>query len=361
MKKSGLQWSFANNSAAAYSQFLSFKSSQEQGGTHKQYPPGFSQRSLSLEKQGGGQHVSHAHPWQTNDAYTTAQAKKMVPSAIQTSILSPHLTPNSPNVISSPITPVFPVPTQIGPVVGSTDLKSSPSISVGPCQLTLFYNGSVCVYDNVSPEKAQAIMLLAGNGESKNPTASPAPALQSRPTPPKDIAVTNLSVGLSSSGSLPLPAPVSPLSAVATSIPIKSEGFTSSVSLSSLSAVASSSPIPSGGFSSSISLPKPVSFLPGVASDSAIEASPIKSVVTPHVKCPETPKSDPLIGASAAKSVPSAVPQARKASLARFLEKRKERVTAASPYVISKNASECSDGSTFLANSASSSPLPASN
>ena len=43
MKKSGLQWSFANNSAAAYSQFLSFKSSQEQGGTHKQYPPGFSQ------------------------------------------------------------------------------------------------------------------------------------------------------------------------------------------------------------------------------------------------------------------------------------------------------------------------------
>lgn len=152
-------------------------------------------------------------------------------------------------------------------------------------------------------------MLLAGNGESKNPTASPAPALQSRPTPPKDIAVTNLSVGLSSSGSLPLPAPVSPLSAVATSIPIKSEGFTSSVSLSSLSAVASSSPIPSGGFSSSISLPKPVSFLPGVASDSAIEASPIKSVVTPHVKCPETPKSDPLIGASAAKSVPSGISQ----------------------------------------------------
>ena len=37
--------------------------------------------------------------------------------------------------------------------------RYSPNISTGPCQLTIFYNGSVCVYDNVSPEKVSQINL----------------------------------------------------------------------------------------------------------------------------------------------------------------------------------------------------------
>ncbi|XP_019164480.1 PREDICTED: uncharacterized protein LOC109160653 [Ipomoea nil] len=58
-----------------------------------------------------------------------------------------------------------------GVVVATTELRNDSHSSNGPAQLTIFYAGSVSVYSNVSPEKAQAIMLLAGNGK---PAASPA-------------------------------------------------------------------------------------------------------------------------------------------------------------------------------------------
>lgn len=31
--------------------------------------------------------------------------------------------------------------------------RNTPKIAGAPAQLTIFYNGSVCVYDNISPEK----------------------------------------------------------------------------------------------------------------------------------------------------------------------------------------------------------------
>lgn len=37
--------------------------------------------------------------------------------------------------------------------------RGAPKIPPGPAQLTIFYGGSVCVYDNVSPEKVNALHL----------------------------------------------------------------------------------------------------------------------------------------------------------------------------------------------------------
>ena len=122
-------------------------------------------------------------------------------------------------------------------------------------------------------------MLLAGNGESRNSTASPAasslpslpkvPPTMLRPLPAKDTTVPNLSVGLSSPISLlaPLPVPVSALHAPAISAQIQPVGFSSLVSAG--------------------------------ASTSAVEVNPTKSVVN-HVKCSDPPKSD----APQVKSIP---------------------------------------------------------
>ncbi|XP_049411177.1 protein TIFY 6B-like [Solanum stenotomum] len=165
------------------------------------------------------------------------------------------------------------VPTHNG-VVGTTELRSAPRTSPGPAQLTMFYAGSVCVYDNISPEKAQAIMLLAGNA---------------------------------------------PISTTIRNFPSLDHNNNNNTNETTIIR--------------SIRVLKSPS--------NTTEVSKIES---------RQPPSHNL----------SAVPQARKASLARFLERRKERVVSASPYGNGKQSSQHMMNFT-INSSGSSTPLPATN
>ncbi|GJT14260.1 TIFY 6B-like protein isoform X1 [Tanacetum coccineum] len=127
----------------------------------------------------------------------------------------------------------------------------SSKVASAPAQLTIFYGGMVNVYDGISPEKAQAIMFMAGNGSFIG-------AGNSSPTTP----VT--------------PIRPQPCSAVSSPISVSSHPF-------------------------------------------------------------GPPDQNERVMSSLGQAMQSAVPQARKASLARFLEKRKERVMASFPYSLSKN------------------------
>nr|GMD35621.1 protein TIFY 6B isoform X1 [Ipomoea batatas] len=233
---------------------------------------GVPQKNMVLEKLGG---IHYAH-------------------SVQHSFISPSGQNQQLGFVQNPVS-VVPAS---GAVVGTTELRNDSHASNAPAQLTIFYAGSVSVYSNISPEKAQAIMLLAGNG-----------------TPPN------------TSGLKPAASPAQ--GAVLPRLPII-DGF--AVNRDIIRAAC---------------FPSPISITPYTIPQSAAGSGSSK----------EAPSEFPI-------SSVVAVPLARKASLARFLEKRKERVIRASPYP-NKHSPECdslgSASITYPANSLSSFPLGAAN
>ncbi|XP_049389227.1 protein TIFY 6B-like isoform X2 [Solanum stenotomum] len=204
-----------------------------------------------------------------------------------------------------------------GSVAGTTEPWFNSKSSAAPAQLTIFYGGTVNVFDDISPEKAQAIMFLAGHGCAPPNVVQPRFQLQasaSKPAAADGVCVNQTPNMLPASG---LSSPMS-----VSSHPIgQSDGSSGNKDDMKMSKTANSS-------------------------------------VTPLVKL-DTSKIVTSLGPVGATTImTAAVPQARKASLARFLEKRKERVMNLAPYGLSKKSPECftpeSNGVGF---SATSSPL----
>ncbi|XP_055819085.1 protein TIFY 6B-like isoform X2 [Solanum dulcamara] len=204
-----------------------------------------------------------------------------------------------------------------GSVAGTTEPWFNYKGSAAPAQLTIFYGGTVNVFEDISPEKAQAIMFLAGNGCAPPNVVQPRFQLQASASKPAaaDGACVNQTPNM-------LPA----------------SGLSSPMSVSS-------HPI---GLSDGSSGNKDDMKISKTAN---ISMAPLGTL--------ETPKIVTSLGPVGATTImPAAVPQARKASLARFLEKRKERVMNLAPYGLSKKLPECSTPeSNGVGFSATSSPL----
>ncbi|XP_038997092.1 protein TIFY 6B-like [Hibiscus syriacus] len=315
-KGSGMQLSFSNK-APSVPHLLSFKASQEDRPRKAAHDPppasGFiaipTANSYGSTQKLGGNHYSEAHQsHHSRDSRVfpvSGQPNQTITVSMSTPLLQPRLGSTAQNIVGHTVNPqpftgvpiMAPLVSVVPPsssIIGTTDLRCAGSAksSGAPSQLTIFYAGSVFVYDDVSPEKAQAIMLLAGNGSATQSKTAPMTQTQTHDSRPTADAFFRNSFCTMSSFSGP-PSHVS---------------VTSHVSLQA------------GGQCRSIN---------------ELTAAPRIGALASTSNPPEPPKSVNSVGSAATIRIPTvAVPQARKASLARFLEKRKERVLNMSPYGI---------------------------
>ncbi|GMJ04468.1 JASMONATE-INSENSITIVE 3, jasmonate-zim-domain protein 3 [Hibiscus trionum] len=301
-KSSGIQWPFSNK-VSAVPQLMNFNFVQGDRTKKVGYDPKVSPMFMptstmdatELQKsfnhgRVGGNHFSLTPSYVQHDG-------KMFPASNHALFMKNHYATTGQNLpVNSmrpqllggiPVTAPHTILPTLGSVGGSAEPWKSVKAAASPAQLTIFYAGEVNVFDDITPEKAQAIMFLAGSNSAYPKTQVQAPFLkpfQVERVPPNQIMNTQLNSGTSS--------------------------------------------------------PHAVAAQSGSGSTSTEDQMICKTSGTPTPSTPisklQPPKLVNTMGSVAATGMMPSVPQARKASLARFLEKRKERVMNASPYTFSK-------------------------
>ncbi|CAJ2674365.1 unnamed protein product [Trifolium pratense] len=232
-----------------------------------------------------------AHPYMMPFNVYEEDKAKMISSGFIENMNGPNV--KQPLVGGLSVTKPHPVLPISGTVAGLTEPCVKPSASAS--QLTMFFAGTVNVFNDITPEKAKAIMLLAGSGIS---------AASNLVQPEVQAPSSKFASG---DDGVPMSPPVN--------IP-PSSGISSPLSVSSHTG-------PQSGSGSSSS----DEFLAAKTSRGPTPTTSASKVETPKV-------------VNATTMFSSAIPQARKASLARFLEKRKERVMSAAPYNLNNKNSE---------------------